>query len=163
MKRNPRRHPWPLAKLVKENRAAPAVWLALNELAAGSPVVTPTRARLCEASGLNRLPTISRALSALEKAGWIHRKHVPVFVGKIQSATLLRIILCRRERKSFQDSLKRELRTRTADAGAHAAGKTENSNKNLDAPEPAESFVPLGPDGLPPAVSAAQKRLRGES
>jgi hypothetical protein len=123
----------------------------------------------------------------LEKAGWIHRKHVPVFVGKIQSATLLRIILCRRERKSFhtgahtvenenrssprfrrerksfQDSLKRELRTRTADAGAHAAGKTENSNKNLDAPEPAESFVPLGPDGLPPAVSAAQKRLRGES
>jgi hypothetical protein len=73
----------------------------LELLADGKPIVTPTRATIGKAAGIDRAPTISRALTALEAAGWIDRVHVPVTVGGRQTATLLRIVLRRRERKVF--------------------------------------------------------------
>ncbi|MFA7279139.1 MAG: hypothetical protein WC100_03495 [Sterolibacterium sp.] len=61
-------------------RLAPAVWLALQQIAneRGSPTVTPTRAQLVKLSGVNRVATISDCLSVLELAGWIDRKLMPV-------------------------------------------------------------------------------------
>lgn len=84
---------WTLAKVYAESWAAPIVWVALLEMrhARGSPVVTPTRGRLAKATGIDRLKTISTALTALEHAGWIERCHVPKFKGGMQTATVLRI------------------------------------------------------------------------
>ncbi len=90
-----RRKPWTLAKVHQTCRSAPAVWVALGGLAAanGSRLVTPTREQLANATGIRRHKTISTALTALERAAWIDRTHVPVTVGGLQTATLLRIVL----------------------------------------------------------------------
>lgn len=87
--------PWPLSNVFRRCRAAVAVWFALLEMrhARGSPVVTPTRGRLAKATGIDRLKTISTALTALEHAGWIERCHVPKFEGGMQTATTLRIVV----------------------------------------------------------------------
>lgn len=92
-----RRTPWTLARLVRRFRSAPAVWLALLDLAdaRGSKIVTPTRPELAEATGIARMKTISAALTALECAGWIERVHVPVRDGGQVTALLLRIVLRR--------------------------------------------------------------------
>ncbi len=97
-----RRRQWPLARITKACRSAPAVWLALLELGAekGSPVVTPTRGELSKTSGIQRVRTISTALSILVEAGWIRRVHVPVLNRGSRHATLLRITLCRMGQKS---------------------------------------------------------------
>lgn len=100
MKRK-RRTAWPVWKLVKENRSAPAVWLALLELANGRKIVTPTREQIAHAAGISRRPTVSAALTTLADGGWIDRMYKPVFQGGRQTATLLRIAMLRRERKSF--------------------------------------------------------------
>ena len=88
---------WSLAKVTKECRSAPVVWVALLDLSEfrGSPVVTPTREELSKLSGIPRVKTISRALTILEQAGWIARVHVPVSVRNVRQATLLRITLRR--------------------------------------------------------------------
>lgn len=99
-----RRAPWTAARLFRACRSAPAVWLALCELAqerGGAAVVTPTRDELAKRAGVSRLPTISAALTALERAGWIERAHVPKFENGQRCATLLRIVLRRSARKSF--------------------------------------------------------------
>lgn len=100
MKRK-RPHQWPLAKVCRECRSAPAVWLALEDMASerGSLLVTPTRKQIAVMSGVNKLATISRALTTLEQAEWIVREHVPVHDGRVQTATLLRITLRRSARK----------------------------------------------------------------
>ncbi|MFH0983387.1 MAG: helix-turn-helix domain-containing protein [Planctomycetota bacterium] len=100
--RKPRAKPWPLADVYRASHAAPVVWLALLDLAdkRGTPVVTPTREGLAKATGIDRHKSISRALTALEQAGWIDRRHVPVGKGGRQVATLLRIVLRRRGRKT---------------------------------------------------------------
>ena len=102
-----RRTPWPLARLVKTCRSAPAVWIALSDLAdvRRSSVVTPTRADLSRATGIDRAKTISTALSTLELARWIDRVHVPVIENGLQVATYLRVVIRRRGRKTPQDSL----------------------------------------------------------
>ncbi|MBK9120701.1 MAG: hypothetical protein IPM18_14065 [Phycisphaerales bacterium] len=78
-------------ELHKACSAAPVVYLALLDLAGRSTVCTPTRETLSAATGIPRLKTISAALTALEKASWIRRAHVPVLVGSKRTATLLRI------------------------------------------------------------------------
>ncbi|MBK9118011.1 MAG: helix-turn-helix domain-containing protein [Phycisphaerales bacterium] len=94
---------WTLAKVWATCPSAVAVWLALREIAAekSSRVLTPTREMIAVRTGIERRPTISRALTTLENAGWIARAHVPVTVGTRRAATLLRIVLCRRERSTF--------------------------------------------------------------
>jgi hypothetical protein len=98
-----RRNPLSLARLTKQCRSAGIVWVALVELAEsrGGSYVTPTRAQLCELTGIDRERTISEALSALEFAGWIRREHIPVSSQGKRTATLLRIAL-RKGRKSTQ-------------------------------------------------------------
>jgi hypothetical protein len=191
MKRNPR-HLWPLARLFSLNRLAPVVYVALQQLSAErrSPVITPTRNELCRLTGCRRAKTISGALTALHSAGWITRNLVKPSEGITWLRIVIRQSAVRggvcgrgrktpltghaavrgekrpisKGRKSPLDSLKREGANRhPLSAGVVSPLDNNNGNKNMAAPEPAESFVPLGPDGLPPAVSAAQKRLRGES
>jgi len=101
MKRK-RCHQWPLAKVVRECRSAAAVWLSLEDMAheRGSVVVTPTREAIAVAASLKKHDTVSEALSALEAAGWIERRHVPVFKGGRQVAVVLRIALRRIHRKT---------------------------------------------------------------
>ena len=72
-----KRRQWSLAKITKECSSAPAVWIALEQLAAkkGTHVVTPTRDLLCKLSGLRAVKTITRALNALEAARWLDRAH----------------------------------------------------------------------------------------
>jgi len=169
------RCPWTLAKLVAECSSAPAVFLALCELAAerGSHVTTPTRAILSLRTGLSA-ETISKGLTALESAGWVSREHVPVKVGNVQTATLLRIVLLRRaesfrhtkptavERKvsakgraeSFRQDLLRKRRLPVAPAGEPAP------RKQHEQPEP-EGLAPLDPKTkIPLAILEAQKQLR---
>lgn len=69
-----------LAALVAICPSAAIVWIALCDFAAvrRSSVVTPTRQDIADASGINRVATISRALTALVSAGWIDRCHVPI-------------------------------------------------------------------------------------
>jgi len=53
-----------LAQVYRSCPAAPAVWLALQDLAEqrGSLVVTPTRAHLMKLTGIRSAETVSRAL-----------------------------------------------------------------------------------------------------
>ena len=170
-----KRRPWTLARLWRENAPAVCVWQALELLAAGKSVVTPTREIISKAAGIHRLPTISAALTTLEAAGWISRAHVPVTVGGKQTATLLRIVLHRRERKVFltehnpvengkrskgrerkvfQDFSKEKGRT---DAAPLSAGGCAPN-----CPKP-EDLAPLDPDtNIPRAILAAQRRLAGQ-
>jgi len=92
-----RRHQWPLAKVVRACPSAASVWLAMLDLAGerGSALITPTRKQLAALSGIGKLATVSRALTTLERAGWIVREHIPVKDGGVRSATLLRIVLRR--------------------------------------------------------------------
>lgn len=94
--------PWSLARVWKEDCSAVCVWQALEAMANGKQVVTPTRDRLSKATGIKRLPTISKALTTLERAGWILREHFPRFdpSGK-RLCTLLKVIMLYRERKTL--------------------------------------------------------------
>lgn len=101
-RRTPRRHgrrkaPAPLSIMRGLKGDGPSVYLALADLAAevGARVVTPTREQLSQLTGIKKLDAISKALTALSKARWIHRIHVPVSSGGVQIATLLRIVLLR--------------------------------------------------------------------
>lgn len=106
MRRRARRKIWPLAKLAATCSRAPVVWLALLDMRAerGSCVLTPTRETLAAATGIRRLPTLSRALTTLENAGWLERVLIPVRTGGVRTATLMRVVLKRAprmERKVF--------------------------------------------------------------
>lgn len=94
-----RRSRWTLARLRRGHSFAPAVWLALQELARGRSTCTPTRETLAELIGIRRHKSISAALTVLDKAGWIEREHVPKYRGGRQTATLLRVRLLRAERR----------------------------------------------------------------
>lgn len=102
-----RKREWPLADLWRACHSAPAVWLALLELADSRSIITPTRAKLSQVTGIKQHKTISTALTALEQAGWIDRLHVPVRTGGRQTATLLRILIVRR-RGRFSPSTARK-------------------------------------------------------
>ena len=95
-----RDEPWPLAKLRDTCPSAPVVWVALCDLAAerGTPVLTPTRKLLASLTGIERLRTISTALTTLAKAGWMDRTLVPSFRDGIRK-TLLRVTLRRMGQK----------------------------------------------------------------
>ena len=97
-----KRRQWSLAKITKECSSAPAVWIALEQLAAkkGTHVVTPTRDLLCKLSGLRAVKTITRALNALEAARWLDRAHFAARRANGQRVTLLKIILRYRGRKT---------------------------------------------------------------
>jgi hypothetical protein len=96
VKRRPRR--WTLRRLHRECRSAAVVYLGLCDFAdeSESPHVTPTREHLSKATGIERLPTISAALTALSKARWISLDHVPVTENNKQVGTVLQIKLLRR-------------------------------------------------------------------
>ena len=113
--RKQRARPWSLARVARACRSAPVVWLALNNLADArrSAVVTPTRANIADAGGLRSAKTVSAALTILEAAGWIERVHVPVTIGGKRAATLLRIMLRRRGRKTTHTARARRGRKTT--------------------------------------------------
>lgn len=88
---------WTSAKVYKQTRAAIVVWHGLRDLtdAAESRLITPTRADIAEVTGIERLNTISTALSTLHRANWILCEHEPVVEGGKQVATVMRITLIR--------------------------------------------------------------------
>ena len=90
---------WSRAKLYRQCRAAPVVWGVLEDLAyeRGSPVITPTRDQLLEATGSKTTRNISTALTTLHAAGWLIRTLVPVFEGGRQMGRLIRLTLTRKE------------------------------------------------------------------
>lgn len=119
-KKRPRQ--WTLAKVVQKCRVAPAVFMALQEMARSGSVATPTRSDLVLLTGVNRLRTISTALTVLHDAAWIERIHVPVTDNGQRTATLLRIILRRKGQISTQDSSEEERGGPTAPAPIAVAG-----------------------------------------
>lgn len=88
------RQPLSLRKVVAACPSALAVFRALEEVAGAdkSLRITPTRADLAALTGIS-FETISKALGILKSARWISLTHVPVHVGAIQTATLLRITI----------------------------------------------------------------------
>lgn len=118
VKRRPK--PWPIVKLYGECRAAPVVWLTLCDMAAdrGSPVVTPTREQIAQATGIKKLATVSAGLTALHKAAWLDREHVPITQAGRQVATMLRLVL-----------------RRVAGAHSRSARKTASTAQTSVAPE----------------------------
>jgi hypothetical protein len=172
-----------LSQLHASCRSAATVWLALLELAmlkGGSPVVTPTRKILAKITGIERLPTISAALTALEEAGWIDRVHVPKMVGGVRTATLLRVILHRdrksfvtgmntvangkrskgRERKSFQDSLRERALPPPTLVGSDAPSSGTETKPYPENETPKN--VSLNADGVPADIAALQAELRAK-
>lgn len=88
-----RRKLWTVDRLYQTHRPAGLVFNALIELAAGKKIATPTRAMLCSLTGINRLPTISKALATLKAAGWIEKECIPVVEGVKTVARVLRVII----------------------------------------------------------------------
>ena len=152
-------HQWTLRKVYAECRAAPVVWIALLDMATerGRAVVTPTRDVLVEATGITRLPTISAALTALESAGWIDRVHVPVYEGGRQTATTLRIIIRRRERKlcAMAGKTKRPRSERKSCATAEVTVANENRSKGSERKTFQDSLTGRGCPMSPPADAGA--------
>lgn len=99
-----RRHPLPLAVLNRKCRSAAVVWVALQDMASerGSHLVTPTREELMTRTGISRTQTISKALTALDKAGWIERNIVRQPGSGGQFVTLLRVVLLRTQQKTHR-------------------------------------------------------------
>ena len=95
-----RRRPWKLATVNKACRAAAAVYMALEDLAAprGGRICTPTRASVSALTGIKRLRTISSALKVLHNAHWIDLHKVQKNEGR-EYVTLLRIFLNGRGQK----------------------------------------------------------------
>lgn len=116
-----RRRPkvWTLRMLVVACRQAPAVYLALEDMALAreSRMVTPSRDKLAEATGIDRGQTISTALTALHNAGWIRRKLIPKTEGGKRVATWINVTVVRMQQKSLHTEAtlpnkKRCIRTR---------------------------------------------------
>ncbi|HLX64690.1 MAG TPA: helix-turn-helix domain-containing protein [Planctomycetota bacterium] len=166
MRRARRPKPKPLAALVSECLTAPAVYLALESMAAerGSAVITPTREDLARLTGLS-LETVSKGLTALDKARWIHRAHVPKFSNGVRVATLLRIVLNRRA-ECFRATQRRAVERKNSAKGnaenfrqdftkvkrAHerrpllAVGSAPKSEDTY-APNPSENLLPVDSNG----------------
>jgi len=117
-KRKTQRELWALARVCETCPSAARVWVALQDSAIerGSPVLTPTRESLAQATGIRRLQTISDALTALTKASWLDRIHVPVVEGGLQTATLLRLVL-RRGTLQYPRSKRKTLHTAKSPVG----------------------------------------------
>ena len=132
-----RQRQWSLARVTKACRSAPVVWVALLDLSEsrGSPVITPTRNELSRLSGISRVKTVSKSLSVLEEAGWIGRVHVPVVVGNMRQATLLRINLCRRGRKT----------PHTVTSAVEGAKRPKGRGRKTPQDSPTERGGPNGP------------------
>ena len=64
------RKPWPLPKLLGQNRCAITVYAALRWLSGDVRRLETTRDRITEVCGLHR-DTISAAMKVLDKAGWV--------------------------------------------------------------------------------------------
>ncbi len=143
---------WTLAKLFSCSPTALAVWCVLCDLSdkRRSPIVTPTRDELARAVGIDRLKTISTALTLLEAAGWIDRAHVPVTDAGKRTATLLRIVLRRKGRCTAPYGAQRRKGRCTAPR-VRGAAPPQDSLLQREA-------VPVGPsrrsaDGPPPAAA----------
>jgi hypothetical protein len=78
------------------------VWLALSEIAneGGSNHITPTREVLSKMTGIQRLQTVSDALTALSQARWAKIEHVPVTENHRQVGTVLEIKLLHRRNEN---------------------------------------------------------------
>jgi len=177
-----RRRPWPLRRLMGTHRSAPLVWLALLQLSVqtGSLVVTPTRQELVELSGISRPQTISKALSTLVSAGWIHRKQVHAVDNHgIPIATMLKITLLRQALANFrsvnnkkrssrqhpsqceqQETVADSLRERAHTSPLRGAGALVGNNHN-DIQEKQPELALLNDDGVPVGVAEMQATLRG--
>ena len=70
--------------------AAPAVWMALVEIAMyeGRLTITPSRRAISNISGVKRRGTISRCLSLLEEMNWIRRTHQRYGEGELTNVIL---------------------------------------------------------------------------
>ncbi len=81
--------------IIRSGRTAALLWLALEEIAQakGSVYITPTRAILADLTGIERLPTISHALTVLHNAGWIEARVIPKFENGVRTASFLSIVL----------------------------------------------------------------------
>lgn len=86
--------PWPQATLYKAHRPAIAVNAALWDLANGC-VAHVSREQLSAQTGMKDLDAISKALTFLETAGWIKRRHSAIMNGEIRTGTVLQIWLRR--------------------------------------------------------------------
>ena len=165
----PKRRPkeWTLAKVRQTCPSAPAVWVALCDMAAerGSNLVTPTRESLAAATGIKKPGTISEALTALTKAQWIDR----ILVASSQNGlrtTLLRIVLRRSARKTVrtgQGSVDAEKRhdSRCRKTGADFPyGKGRDSSSPRPASLTVAGRAPVAP--APPGEQHPAARIERE-
>jgi hypothetical protein len=121
-RRHHRRTPKSLPELARDCRSALILWVALLDMAkeSGRAALTPTRSELSAQTSLS-IKTISSALTALDKAGWIERQHKLVKKPNGEPATLLRIWLLRSRPSSpaRRSTSSRSRRRGTTSAAGH--------------------------------------------
>lgn len=143
------RRQWSLAKVTKECRSAPIVWVALEQLATekGTRVVTPTRKDICKLSGIRDVKTITLALNTLEHARWLDRGHFPAYRDNGDRVTLLKLILRYTTQKTDR------IGTPSIRPKKRIKGKTQKTGAN----SPTER---AGPDGSALSLSVGAKPNR---
>lgn len=86
----PKCDPWPLPRLLEADRNAATVYMVLLWLAAGRRQVYTTRARITAVCGLYR-ETITAAIQALDRAGWVRLRHGHVPARRWYRLTLAKL------------------------------------------------------------------------
>jgi hypothetical protein len=151
--------PWTLAQVNDVCRSAPAVYLALCELAGDNNVLFPTREAIAKCAGVKKDRTVSDALGVLHEAGWIERQRVRQCKGGRWTCALRIIIrkgrktaLSERARKgrktAFVDRAEKRPFTLPTEEGEHAASLRGGYS-------PEQQQYPLIPD---PLLDAARAR-----
>ena len=164
-KRRPK--PWTLAQVRTECSSAPTVWLALMDMAEerGSSVLTPTRQILSEATGIKKHATVSMALSALERARWIDRVHIPSWQNG-QRTTLLRLVLRHSARKTVRTARAAVAPEKGAKGSARKTGadfySVKGGGTKKPSPPPCRSGTPPGRQDTPPKKRQPEKEHPAE-
>ena len=129
---------WSISKVTKACRSAPAVWLALEQLAAekGTHVVCPKRKLLCKLGGIRDVKTITLALNTLEESGWLNRGHFEAYRDDGSRVTLLKLVLLYKTQKTGAIGApsirpKKRIKVKTRKTGANSP--TERGELNASA------------------------------
>lgn len=152
---------WTLDEVYRSYRPALAVWLALDAIRrerARGRVVRVTREQLATRSGVGRLPSITKALGVLERAGWINRTVESTYRSGRVASRLVRVFVSPRANPTLTNTTCSPTGLSSANTTCKHSSYEESTEKPVvgavvgERGNPAATLPP--PDGL--ARSAAR-------